>query len=155
MKVTEKRYSTICKCLAVIYFFAGAIFFLFPHELASGINFALALVPALARLPQMAGPDEKFWLTLTFSMMMMLVFICLQNANRPRDYAWAHIHLLSKGLSTLGFIFSLVFLEHYGAYLVGAITDGALFVFVAYLYYKLKSSDHGHGHGHGHGHSHA
>lgn len=72
-------------------------------------------------------------------MMMMLGFIARQSAKNPDDEAYIKLHLLSKGVSTGGFLLAaLLEGQYYLAYAVGAVTDGSIFIMVWWLARRLR-----------------
>jgi len=112
---------------AFMYFFAG-LTFLFLHNTLFGQMNSISNLIFQDKYPLIPTSTEKFWLVLTSSMMLMLVVICIFVAADPEKYlAMVVILLVSKACSTSLY---LVFFrrEKYFAYLVGALTDGPLFL---------------------------
>ena len=89
------------------------------------------------RFPLIPLSSEKFWLVLTNSMMIMLVVICVLAAVDPqRYYLMIVILLFSKAASTLQYLF-LFSQKRYFAYLVGALSDGPLFLITLYFFLRV------------------
>ncbi len=115
------------RVLGVVYLAAGAGFFFFPAETFYLINVGPKVFKMFQDVPE---STERFWLVLTFSMMMMLSFIAFYSSFQPKNYALALVHLLSKLISTLGFVYVFFNSAPLFAYIVGAATDGTIFLVV-------------------------
>jgi hypothetical protein len=117
---------------AFMYFFAGLSFLFLQNYLLGQINRLMAVF--MSSRPQMPLSTEKFWLVLTSSMMLMLTVLCIFVAVDPEEYkAMVVIILLSKACSTGLFIWFFV-KDKFPAYLVGALTDGPLFLVTFVLF---------------------
>jgi len=111
---------------AFMYFFAGLTFLFGQNFLARRMNNISGLL--FKTRPLMPESSEKFWLVLTTSMMLMLVICCAFVAVDPEKYlAITVVVLASKLCSTLLYFFFFA-RDKYFAYLVGALTDGPLFL---------------------------
>lgn len=123
----------ITKVLSFTYFVAGCTFLFLTNPLIAAMNVLHSLLPeSLGLLPANQSPDH-FWIFLVFSMMMMLVFSCRQISLRPFDLSWHQIHILSKGISSLGFILGFFLHSPSVAYLIGFSTDFPLFLVGIYI----------------------
>ncbi len=112
---------------AVMYFVAGLFFLFLQNRLLEQMNTVSAKL-FQDRFPPIPLSTEKFWLILTSSMMLMLVLLCAFVAMDPKKFlAMVFIILASKCCSTLLYLI-LFARKKYWAYLVGALTDGPLFV---------------------------
>ena len=81
------------------------------------------------RLPLIPLSTEKFWLVLTTSMMLMLVVCCGMAAIHVEKYYLLVVPVLfSKCCSTTLYLALFLFQKRHFAYLVGALTDGPLFI---------------------------
>jgi hypothetical protein len=124
---SKKRalFSTVMYMYSYIYVIVGVLFYLFHGFLEEILNLQSA-------------PD-RFWVALTTSMMMMLGYVARQSAKKPDDQAYIKLHLLSKGVSTVGFVLAALFEgQYYLAYAVGAVTDGSIFIMVWWLARRLR-----------------
>lgn len=123
MTVNSKNQALFSKIMYIysyIYIIVGVLFYFFHHVLE-------------AILKLQASPD-RFWVALATSMMMMLGFTAWQSAKRPNDDAYIKLHMLSKGVSVLGFVLAaLLEGQNYIAYSVGAVTDGSILMMVWWL----------------------
>jgi len=118
---------------AFMYFFAGLYFLFLQNKLLEQINKVSSLL-FKERFPLIPASTEKFWLVLTSSMMLMLVVISVFVAGNPEKYiAMVIILLFSKACST-GLYIWFFLKDRYFAYLVGALTDGPLFVITLFFY---------------------
>jgi len=121
---------------AVIYA-AGLLNFMFAQ------NFLLEILNRVSetifgdRFPRIPLSTEKFWLALTNSMMLMLVVICVFVSIDPAKYiAMVAIVLFSKAFSTSQYLYMFARQKRYFAYLVGALTDGPIFLITLYFFVR-------------------
>jgi hypothetical protein len=133
----EARLAAWMRVSLVLYAFGGLFFFLGTDLLFDLVNVGSRLL-GLAEIPK---STERFWLTLSLSMMLMLCVCCLMNIRDPsrhRDFAVPVI--FSKFLSSfMGLVFFLVH-ARYGAYLAIGLSDLPLGVVTLHLWRQAKSS---------------
>lgn len=124
-----------------MYCFLGSsiVFLFFGDRLLTTINtIGMKVAPNLAVLPL---PNERFWLTLTLSLMFTLVFLCyLGQKDIEKNMVVVPPILLSKFVSTAFFMTFFFVDQNAFAYLVGVLSDGPIFL-ITYLYYK-KAKEH-------------
>lgn len=125
------------RILGIVYLLAGAAFFFFPAETFYLINVGPKVFKMFQDIPD---SSERFWLALTFSMMMMLSFIAIYSSFQPRNYALTLVHLLSKLVSTLGFVYVFFESAPIFAYLVGAVCDGSIFMIVLIMFVRMLAA---------------
>lgn len=114
----------VMKAFALIYAAVGFFFFV--------------LHAVLAQWLKMEAAPNRFWVVLTLSMMLMLSFLSWQSSRRPSETAFVQCHLLSKFVSVSGFLISFALEPAVMGHIVGAITDGAVFLTVAYFYLRAR-----------------
>ena len=131
----EKQLKTALNILALCFALAGLSFLFAQNFLLNNINqLTQHFFPHLATL---SLSTEKFWLVLTSSMMLMITVLSLlaaMDVRKKKDYCY--FVLLSKACST--FLFIVFFFEQgrIPAYLVGALTDGSIFVILFILCHR-------------------
>ncbi|MDH5542056.1 MAG: DUF362 domain-containing protein, partial [Nitrospinota bacterium] len=85
-------------------------------------------------------PVGKFWLSLTFSMMMTITALCYFVQRNPRkNRSYAVPLMISKSASALSALFFYLFaaeVEKYFAYIVIFIVDGSLFWMTLFFYLR-------------------
>jgi hypothetical protein len=112
---------------AFMYFFAGLTFLFGQNFLLGQIN-SISDMLFKGKYPLLPASSEKFWLVLTSSMMLMLVVLSVFGAVDPEKYlAMVAVILISKACSTMLYIWFFL-KDKYFAYMVGALTDGPLFL---------------------------
>jgi len=123
--------------ISIFLYAGGGLSFLF------GQNLLLANLNRVSerlfkdRFPLLPLSTEKFWLVLTNSMMLMLVVICVFVAVNPeRFYLMVVIILFSKAASTAQYLYHFFTDKKYFAYLVGALTDGPLFLITLFFFIR-------------------
>ena len=121
---------------AVIYAGGGASFLLGQNLLLENLNRVSSFL-FKDRLPLLPLSGEKFWLTLTGSMMLMLVALCLFAAYDPARYrAMVAVILLSKACSSGQYLYYFLKEKRYFAYAVGLLTDGPHFLITLYFFIR-------------------
>ncbi len=122
----EKQLRAFLGLSALTYYAVGFAFALAPTQVLQLINFASRkIVPGF---PETPIPSEQFWVALAFSMMMTigtLSLVAWYNIRRCKGYVVPV--LVSKAASALSSLLYFIFSEHYFAYLVIFLVDGALF----------------------------
>jgi hypothetical protein len=131
------QYAWTMRVLAVVYALGALLFFFFPNEIFYLINVG----PKVFKITE-AMPDsvEHFWLVLATSMMAMLSALSLLAAESPRIHGYALVHILSKTVSTAGFVYCFAAGPRYFGYLVGIATDLPLAVLVTVLHVRARGA---------------
>lgn len=130
------KYVWSMRVLGVIYALGAISFFFFPDE----VFYLLNNGPNVFKLGLVIPPSvEHFWLVLASSMMAMLAALSFLAAESPRIKGYALVHVLSKTVSTAGFIYSYLHHQHYFAYAVGALVDGSLAIFVTWRTLRISA----------------
>lgn len=119
------EFVKVMQVFAVIYAAVGLFFFM--------------LHAVLAQWLRMEAAPNRFWVVLTLSMMLMLSFLSWQSSRKPNDAAFVHCHLLSKAVSVTGFLISYALEPAVWGHIVGAVTDGAVFITVGFFYLRAQS----------------
>ena len=120
----------------VLYASGGASFLLGQNLLLENINRISSLL-FKDRFPLMPLSTEKFWLTLTGSMMLMLVVLCTYAAADPVRYsAMVVVILFSKAFSSCQYFYYFHKEKRYFGYLVGLLTDGPLFLITLFFFIR-------------------
>ena len=127
---------------AVIFGFAVPFFFFGGAWIAPVINIVSAHLCPLPLYPiPPDGVEGAFWRVLGVSMMSMLTWTCWKIYLDVRQYSHlTPIILISKCCST-SLYFVLFCSNHYLAYLIGALTDGPIFVLTWLLWYMARPAD--------------
>lgn len=117
-------------------YFVAMLFFLFAqNQLLEGLN-TVSRWLFKERLPLIPLSTEKFWLVLTTSMMLMLTALCGFVAYKPEAFLEMVIIVLISKLCSTSLYLILFGEKKYFAYLVGALTDGPLFL-ITLIFYLL------------------
>ncbi|HOQ33157.1 MAG TPA: hypothetical protein PLA12_11680 [Candidatus Hydrogenedens sp.] len=123
------------RILALAYFL-GALFFFFIPD---GVNYILNFLPIFLKIlqPLPEKNTDYFWLPLVGSLMLVLTYIAYQSSKDPKNKILLNVHILSKFISSTGYLFLFITDKLIFGYLVGCILDFAICVFVFYL--KIKT----------------
>lgn len=135
----EKHLAILLRIWAACFTVGGLYFLFFQNTLIQQINYISSDVLKLnfSLLPE---STEKFWLALTISMMATItVLSCIAQKDIRKNIGYVIPLLISKFVSTLFFV--LFFFLHIKslAYIVGALTDGPIFVITLIFYLRAKS----------------
>ncbi|MEK6656819.1 MAG: DUF362 domain-containing protein [Nitrospirota bacterium] len=120
---------------ALTYFVVGFGFILFPDFILNLINqISLKIAPQYKPVPIQI---EKFWLSMTFSMMMCITALSIAAwLNIRRNINYIVPLLAAKISSALAGLLLFIFSERYFAYLAVFLVDGSLFLITLILYFR-------------------
>jgi hypothetical protein len=139
--------------LRVLLFLWGIIFsgalgiFVFATDaLFTQMNdLSMRYTPHLAPI---AYSSERFWMVLTTSLMLTLVMLCFGAAlDIKQRMNWVPLLLVSKFVSTISFLAYFLTGHTSLAYVIGALTDGFVFLLTVFVYTKANREDGFRGHG--------
>jgi len=127
-----KQWMTLC---AALYAGSGLVFAVAPGF----VRDLMLIFTRLVGLPDMPASTERFWLTLSVSMMVMLVVSCTMVArDAGKNLAFCVPVICSKFTSTLlGFLYFLLG-EPQGALLVIGVTDLPLGIVTLLLWQQAR-----------------
>lgn len=138
----EKRFRVWMLISAWMYAISGAFFFVAGFQIAPFVNQISSRFLPLPLYPLPSGePEGAFWLALSLSMMAMITYICrAANLDPRKNGRLVPVLLISKFCSTA---FYLYYFASQGqlAYLVGALTDGPLFIATLALWLPASTGD--------------
>ena len=122
--------------ISAVMYFTGMLVFLFgQNRLLEQINNVSERL-FKERFPKIPLSSEKFWLVLTTSMMLMLVVICVFVGYKPDAFLEMVIILLVSKFCSTSFYMVLFVKERYFAHLIGALTDGPLFLITLFFFLR-------------------
>jgi hypothetical protein len=125
--------ALVYACGVPIFFFGGGLIV----RMINAVSARLLPLPLYPLPPD--GAEGAFWRVLGVSMMAMLTWACFAIARDVRQRHWlVSIILLSKACSTGSYLL-LFAVDHYLAYLVGALTDGPIFVATLVLWFPASA----------------
>lgn len=131
----EKKLKTVMAISAITYIVVGIAFAVAPGQILKMVNsLSRVLTPGLEEIPISV---EKFWLSLTFSMMMTIAalsYIAQHNVRKNKGYIIPL--LISKSVSALSALCFFIFSARYFAYLAIFIVDGSIFWITLFFYLK-------------------
>ncbi len=135
----EKQLKIFMLLSAIAYFVVGIVFIIMPGYLLELINrLSVAILPGLDPIPISV---EKFWLSLTFSMMMTIAalsFIAQHNIRKNKGYVIPV--MISKCASALSSLCFFIFSAKYLAYLVIFMVDGSIFWITLFFYLRANKA---------------
>lgn len=129
----EKHLKTFMQISAFAYFAVGFAFVIVPDRILAMTNkLSEILTPGLQDIPMSV---EKFWLSMTFSMMMTIAALCyIAQHNIRKNSRYIIPLLISKSASALSALCFFIIFTRYFAYLVIFIVDGSIF-WITLLFY--------------------
>lgn len=129
----EKKLVILLRLWMVLFFLASLGFVFFGETVVSQINFTVQKISSVLEPADLS--HNPFWIALVMSLMWTLVFICYKAQKDIR----AHLNLVSvllfsKFVSTFFYFVYFTFTQKIGAYLLGCLTDGSIFL-ITYAYF--------------------
>lgn len=125
-----------------MYLFGAVFFFVAGKYIPPLINAISARICSLPLYPlPFEAREGAFWLVLSVSMMAMLTWICRAVYMDVRGNGRLVALLLLSKLCSTALYFVLFVKYHYLAYLVGALTDGPIFVLTWGLWFLASPQD--------------
>lgn len=135
----EEQLKIFMRISGLTYFVVGFAFAFAPDFILSTIN-ALSeiLMPGLEKIPM---STEKFWLSLTFSMMMTITALCyIVQHNILKNKGYIIPLLISKSASAISALCFFIFSTKYFAYLVIFLVDGSIFWITLFFYLRANKA---------------
>jgi len=132
----ERVLRTFMRISALIYFVLGLIFVFRPDLVFLGIDFVAKHIPGMdVNLGVKPSLHAKFWLSMTFSMMMTITVLCfLAQHNIRKNKGYIVPLLVAKSASAVSGLCFFILGPKYFAYLVLFVVDGALFWTTLHFY---------------------
>jgi uncharacterized protein (DUF362 family) len=135
----ERHLKVLMAISAAAYFVVGLAFVLMPETILKALNlFSRILTPGLPGMPLSV---EKFWLSMTFSMMMTIAalsYIAQRNVRKNKGYVIPV--LISKAASSLSALCFFLFSARYFAYLAIFLVDGLIFWITLFFYLRASKA---------------
>ena len=135
----ERHLKIVMVISAITYVVVGFAFALMPGLILNVVNlFSRIVTPGLEEIPL---PVEKFWLSMTFSMMMTIAALCcFAQHNIRKNKGYVIPVLISKTASSLAALCFFIFSARYFAYLVIFIVDGSIFWITLFFYIRANKA---------------
>lgn len=134
----ETQLKILLQIWMITFLSAAVVFLFYGNTLLQRINdISIKLTPSLSLINL---PQEKFWMTLTLSLMVTLVFLCyLGQKNIRQNHNVVLPILVSKFVSSFFFFVFFITVSHSLAYLVGLFVDGSIFLITYFAYDRWKT----------------
>ncbi len=135
----ERHLRTFMVISAIIYLVVGFAFVLMPGQILWVFNLCSRIImPGLEEIPLSV---EKFWLSMTFSMMMTITALCyIAQHNIRKNKGYIIPLLISKSASALSALCFFIFSARYLAYLGIFIVDGSIFWITLFFYLRASKA---------------
>ena len=135
----EKHLKIFMAISAATYLSVGFAFVIEPDWMLKAVNiFSRFLMPNLKEIPISV---EKFWLSMTFSMMMTITALCyIAQHNVRKNKGYVVPLLISKSASAISALCFFIFSDRYFAYLVIFIVDGSIFWITLFFYIRANKA---------------
>lgn len=135
----EKQLRVVMVLSAITYLVVGFAFAIVPGRILQVFNLiSRTMMPGLPEIPLSV---EKFWLSMTFSMMMTIAALCyIAQHNVRRNKGYVVPLLLSKAASALSALWFFLFSARYFAYLGITIVDGSIFWITLFFYIRANKA---------------
>lgn len=127
----------LCLFYAILFLMGGIAFILLPQLVIKLINELGSFQTVFTSLK---ASTDRFWVVLTFSMMMMISYASFMISQGKHVQAFVSILLLSKFCSSATYLILLFTEQMAFAYFVGFVTDGVIFLSILLLRQKPELS---------------
>jgi uncharacterized protein (DUF362 family) len=126
---------------AMVYLVAGLAFAVVPDPILKIINYIADHVrPTINLGSAIPVVDAQFWLSLAFSMMMVITYLCyIAQLNIRKNKGFIKALLVAKAASSLS-SFAFILTHKYFASLVILLVDGSIFLMTFYFYNRANRS---------------
>jgi len=133
----EKHLKTLLIISAVTYLVVGFAFLILPETILKAVNLVSdKITPNLPKIPTSTG---KFWVALSFSMMMTIAALCyIAQHNIRKNKSYIIPLLISKTASALSGLFLFIFSARYFANLAITLVDGSIFWITLFFYIRAN-----------------
>jgi hypothetical protein len=139
----ENHLRLFLQLSAITYLIAGLAFALLPKLIIKYINVFGDQVRLIINLGKaIPNEDAQFWLSLAFSMMMIITYLCyMAQLNIRKNKGFIKALLVAKAASSMSsFAFILFHKPPYFASLVILLVDGSIFLITLYFYSRANRS---------------
>jgi uncharacterized protein (DUF362 family) len=135
----ERHLRALMIISGITYFVVGFAFVLMPGPILRVFNLCSRIItPGLEEIPLSV---EKFWLSMTFSMMMTIAALCyIAQHNIRKNKGYIIPLLISKSASALSALCFFIFSARYLAYLGICIVDGSIFWITLLFYVRANKA---------------
>jgi len=131
----ERQFRLVLRLSAVVYAGAGLAFAIAPEWILGLIN---SVGDKLVIFKHIETNENKFWVSLSFSMMMTITLLCyLAQRNVRKAVGYVSTLLTAKLASTLSALCFFIFSPYLG-YLVIVAMDGSIFVITLYFFLRAN-----------------
>jgi uncharacterized protein (DUF362 family) len=133
----ERQLKVLMVMSAITYLVVGFVFLIFPEIILKVFNLiSKKVTPSLPEIPISIG---KFWVCLSFSMMMTITVLCfIAQHNVRKNKGYIIPLLISKAASALSGLFVFTFSARYLANLGIALVDGSIFWITLFFYIRAN-----------------
>lgn len=139
----ERKLAIVLRWWAVLFTIAGLGFIILPDWILKGLN-TIGHVIFRWKGPPIEPSAERFWLVITISLMVVLIISAIKaQLDIIKNINYVKIIIVSKLVSTLGFLIVLIFFQHSFAYLAGAVVDGLILAITWLAYRRAAVSRYG------------
>jgi uncharacterized protein (DUF362 family) len=135
----ERHLRALMVISAITYLVVGFAFVLMPGQILRVFNLCSRIItPGLEEIPLSV---EKFWLSMTFSMMLTIAALCyITQRNIRKNKGYIIPLLISKSASALSAVCFFIFSARYLAYLGIFIVDGSIFWITLFFYLRASKA---------------
>lgn len=133
----ESQLKVFLTISALTYLVVGFAFLIIPEKILDMSNIvSQGLAPSLPLIPISTG---KFWVCLSFSMMMTITALCcIARHNVRRNIGYMAPLLVAKAASALSALFVFIFSARYFAVLAITLVDGSIFWITLFFFLRAN-----------------
>lgn len=140
MTLQERKLTSLLRWWVGLFAAATIGFAFFPFKIIYWINI---IGYTIFRWPVRMMPDstESFWNIMAVSLLVVLTYVAyVAQSDIRQNLGYVKIIIISKLVTSVGFLLTLVFGEAYFGYLVGLVIDFILFIITLFYYHRTEIS---------------
>lgn len=140
LTLQERRLVVILRWWVGLFAATAAGFAIFPSEIIRSLN-TIGHVFFKWPAPPLTLPSEHFWQIMAVSLLCILTIISFSAQQSIREkLSFVPVIILSKFVTTTGFVIAYFLAGRHFAYFAGAIIDGMIFLITWFCYRRTIAS---------------
>lgn len=140
LTLQERQLIWLLRWWVGVFFGTAVVFALFPSELIYWLNI-IGKTIFHWRFEWLSPPTEHFWQVLSVSLLAVLTFVAFEAQRDIRqNFSFIRIIILSKIVTTLGFLIAFIYDGAYFVYLAGMVIDLIILLLTWFCYHRTAVS---------------
>ena len=140
MTLQERKLTTLMRWWVGLFAAATVGFAIFPQKIIYWMN---VIGYTIFKWPvrMMPNSSESFWNIMSVSLLVVLTYMAyMAQKDIRQNLGYVKVIIISKLVTSVGFLLALIFSEAYFGYLVGLVVDFTLFLITIFYYHRTEVS---------------